>query len=677
MKHTLIALLGMTTLGLADEAASLPLIPYPAKVTRLDGEFTVSSETAIRFDRRLNKEADLLAIALGELTGQKTRTAAEELRILLHSEVALDIDETLPLAASGYTLQVSPRGVKIIGKDAAGAFWGAQSFLQLLPPPADKGNASVSDKGVQLPCVTLEDQPAYAWRGMHLDCGRHFFGIDDLKKFIDQMAFHKLNVFHWHLTEDQGWRIEIKKYPKLTVVGAFRDSTPPYGNRNSDDGKRYGGFYTQEQVKELVAYATARHITIVPEIELPGHAAAAIAAYPQFGNTDIPGYAPKVITRWGVHPYIFAPKEETFAFLEDVLSEVCALFPSKFIHIGGDEAPKDQWKNSPFAQQVMKREGLKDEHELQSYFIRRIEKFLATKNRSLVGWDEIQEGGLPKTATMMVWRDINWAHTALDRGNNVVMAPNAFAYLDHYQLPAAEELAKGPEFEAIGGFLPVEKLYGYNPASVARNAEERKRILGVQAQLWTEYMKDWKKVEYMAFPRIAALAEIAWLPQEQKNYSDFRKRLDSILRFYDARGINRAEVYELPKKETKDGSVIETSLNVYGEHATEFAFDGKPTTFFWSGRELRKNDHITLTLKQALAKESSVRIVTGGKASKNGDALESGELQYSVNGSEWKTVGSAQAGKLEGKVPAGTKALRLLVTAAQESWLIVHEIEIE
>jgi hexosaminidase len=258
MKQTLIALLVMSTFGLAYEAPSLPLIPYPAKVTRVDGEFTVSPETAIRFDRRLTKEAELLAIALGELTGQKTHTAAEELRIMLPSEVALDIDETLPLAISGYTLQVTPRGVKIIGKDAAGAFWGAQSFLQLLPPPIDKGSASISAKGIQVPCVYLEDQPAYAWRGIHLDCGRHFFGIEDLKKFLDLMAFHKLNVFHWHLTEDQGWRIEIKKYPKLTEDGAFRDSTPPYGNRNSDDGKRYGGFYTQEQVKELVAYAAAR-----------------------------------------------------------------------------------------------------------------------------------------------------------------------------------------------------------------------------------------------------------------------------------------------------------------------------------------------------------------------------------------------------------------------------------
>lgn len=366
-----------------------------------------------------------------------------------------------------------------------------------------------------------------------LDVGRHFFEVDEVKNFIDWMSFHKLNVFHWHLTDDQGWRIEIRKYPKLTEIGAWRESTPPYGNRNSDDGKRYGGFYTQAQIKEIVAYASARHITVVPEIEMPGHAAAAIAAYPELGNTDIPNYAPKVMTRWGVHPYTFSPKEETFQFLEDVLSEVCELFPSTFIHVGGDEAPKTQWKESAFAQDVMKREGLKDEEELQSWFIRRIGRFLESKNRRLIGWDEIQEGGLPKTATMMVWSDAKWAKHALAQGNDVVMATTSHTYLDYYQAPSADELAKGPEYEAIGGHLPLEKVYSYNPTFVAENPAQEKQILGTQAQLWSEYLKDMKKVQYMAFPRLAAVAEVAWTPEHLKNYSDFRSRLNGVMKHYD------------------------------------------------------------------------------------------------------------------------------------------------
>lgn len=653
-------------------AQSLPLIPQPKNCQRMDGAFTLVAETAIRFDRQLAGESGLLAEKIERLTKKKTKLVAEELRIHLASEISLDLDASLSHKAGGYEMTVAPGRIRIVGKDAAGAFAGVQTLLQLLPAEALAGAIQAD-----IPALKISDEPEFEWRGMHLDCGRHFFPLEDLKKFIDQMAFHKLNVFHWHLTEDQGWRLEIKKYPKLTEVGAFRESTPPYGNRNSDDNKRYGGFYTQEQVKELVAYASARHITIVPEIELPGHAAAAIAAYPQLGNTDIPNYNPRVMTRWGVHPYVFAPKEETFAFLQDVLTEVCELFPSRYIHIGGDEAPKDQWNQSKFAQEVMRREGLKDAHELQSYFIRRIEKFLASQNRSLVGWDEIQEGGLPKSATMMVWRDLNWARHALDQGNKVVMAPNAFAYFDHYQRPAGEELSKGPEYEAIGGFLPIAKLYGYDPASVARNDKERAQILGVQGQLWTEYMKDWKKVEYMAFPRMAALAEIAWLPKDMKNYEDFRQRLDGVMKFYDALGINRAVPLDPPKKETKDGSLIETSLPPYDDHAIEFAYDGRADTFFWAARELKKDDHVTLRLKSPLSAEVVVTVQTGGKASQNGDRLENGELQYSVDGKTWTKLAEFSAGKASGKIPARTQALRILVTKPQKFWLILHEIVME
>ena len=661
MRSPAMRLLTLALAALAAVAHAGDIIPRPVTVAPLmDAPATVLTVAKVEAPAAFKAEADLIRSAFAAPGG------ATVIR-LVKVDAPVKGFET---GDEGYVIETLPgQPIVISSRTAAGAFYAYQTLLQA----AYAGN---DGKRYLAPGVIM-DKPRFAWRGLMLDEGRHFFGKEKVKRFLDLMAMHKLNVFHWHLTDDQGWRIEIKKYPKLTEVGAFRDSTPPYGNRNSDDKQRYGGFYTQEQVKELVAYASARHITIVPEIELPGHAAAAIAAYPQFGNTDVPGYNPKVMTRWGVHPYVFAPKEETFAFLEDVLTEVCELFPSKFIHIGGDEAPKSQWNQSKFAKEVMQREGLKNADELQSYFIRRIEKFLASKNRSLVGWDEIQEGGLPKSATMMVWRDLNWARHALDLGNNVVMAPNAFAYLDHYQRPASEELSKGPEYEAIGGFLPVSKLYGYDPASVARNDKERKQILGVQAQLWTEYMKDWKKVEYMAFPRIAALAEIAWLPKEKKNYEDFRERLDGVMKFYDALGINRAVPLDPPKKETKDGSVIETSLNVHADHAIEFAYDGRADTFFWAGRELKKDDHITLRLKTPLTQETTVTVQTGGKASQNGDRLEKGELQYSLDGSTWIKVADFSEGKATGPIPAQSKALRVLVTAPQKFWLIVHEIVIE
>jgi hexosaminidase len=517
-------------------ADPLPLIPLPVSVKTQEGSFAFSPATGIRYDRNLKAEAELFAADLQVLAGTACKAVPEEQRILLPSEIRLDVEPTADLPSGGYRLKISPKTVVITAKEPAGVYYGTRTILQLLPA---MGDAAWKDSSPEkLPALQITDYPRFPWRGMMLDVGRHFYPTEDVKQFIDWMAFHKLNVFHWHLTEDQGWRIEIKKYPKLTEIGAWRNSSPPYGNRNSDDGQRYGGFYTQEQIKDIVAYAAARHITIVPEIEMPGHAAAAIAAYPELGNSDIPNYAPQVMTRWGVHPYVFAPKEETFQFLEDVLSEVCELFPSKFVHIGGDEAPKTQWQQSEFAQSVIKREGLKNEEELQSWFIQRIGRFLESKNRRLIGWDEIQEGGLPKTATMMVWRDPKWAKHALAQGNDIVMATTSHTYFDHYQAPAASEQAKGPEYEAIGGHLPIEKVYSYNPTFVAENPAQERQILGTQAQLWSEYFKDMKKVQYMAFPRIAALAEVAWTPLHSKNHDDFLTRLDGVMKHYDGGSLN-------------------------------------------------------------------------------------------------------------------------------------------
>ena len=507
---------------------------------RRDGTFHFGSKTKILSNQESRAAADYLAGHLRPPIGNQfpVRVKADAKPRLTDDTVLFTSREANPaLGAEGYELLAASNSVVIRANGPAGFFYGAQTLLQLLPPEVF---AAKPVRGVnwEIPCVQITDRPRFPWRGMMLDVGRHFFKVEDVKRMLDLMALHKLNTFHWHLAEDQGWRIEIKKYPKLTEMGAWRDSSPPYGNRNSDDGQRHGGFYTQDQIREIVAYAAALHITVVPEIEMPGHAAAAIASYPQFGNDDIAGYAPRVVTHWGVQQYTFAPKEETFRFLEDVLTEVCELFPSKFIHIGGDEAPKTQWKNSPFAQAVMRREHLQNEEELQSWFVRRIAAFLESKNRRLIGWDEIQEGGLPKTATMMVWRDAKWAKHALSLGNQVVMATTTHTYLDYYQAPKDSELAKGKEFEAIGGLLPLEKVYAYDPCFVAENPEQAKLILGTQGQLWGEYLKDVKKVEYMAYPRLTALAEVAWSPQAARGYEDFTRRLQIHNHRLDQLGVN-------------------------------------------------------------------------------------------------------------------------------------------
>ncbi len=659
------------TLGVA-AADPLPLIPKPVSVETTGVSFKLTPDTVIRSGDGLESEANLLAAEIGKLTGTTPKVVDARLKIHHPSEILVALSVTDELPPSGYVLKtIDGANLAIHGKDAAGVFYGTRTLIQLLPAKPNKGVA------ILIPGVKITDHPRFAWRGMMLDSGRHFVPVDDVKTFIDQLAFHKFSVMHWHLTEDQGWRIEIKKYPKLTETGAWRDSSPPYGNRDSDDGVRYGGFYTQAQIKDIVAYATARHITIVPEIEMPGHAAAAITAYPELGNSDIPGYAPKVMTRWGVHPYIFSPKDETFKFLEDVLTEVCALFPGKYIHIGGDEAPKTQWKQSKFAQDLMKREGLKDEEELQSWFIRRIGKFLESKNRNLIGWDEIQEGGLPKTATMMVWRDAKWGKHALSLGNNVVMATTSHTYFDYYQNPKEVELAKGKEYEAIGGHLPLEKVYSYNPTFIAETPAQEKQILGTQAQLWSEYFKDFKKVQYMAFPRIAAIAEVAWTPQKDRAYPDFLVRLDGVMKHYEAAGIPFSRPVPPPKKETKDGSTVSTSLGTYQNHWPELAFDGRDDTFFWADRALKEGDHFTLKLKAAIAAEATVTLVTGGKASKNGDKLEAGILESTSNGSDWKQAATFENGSATAKLPAGTSQIRFKVTKPQENWLILHEITVK
>jgi hexosaminidase len=408
----------------------------------------------------------------------------------------------------------------------AGIFYGLKSLEQIILTSPENG------KNIKIASMYIEDAPRFKWRGMHLDVGRHFMPVEDVKSYIDYMALYKFNTFHWHLTEDQGWRIEIKKYPELTKVAAWRDSTlsghysdkPVVYNTN-----KYGGFYTQEEIKEVVEYAAKRFITVVPEIEMPGHAQAAIAAYPELGVSK---ENVNVKTEWGISPWIYMPSETSFAFLEDVLTEVIELFPSEYIHIGGDEAIKDQWKESAEVQKIIKNLGLKDEHELQSYFIQRIEKFLNSKGRKIIGWDEILEGGLAPNATVMSWRGEAGGIAAAKLKHDVIMSPVNYCYFDYYQAePQNEPLA-------IGGYLPLDSVYLYDPVPMELSSDEAKYILGVQANVWTEYIPDFSQVEYMIFPRILAMSEIAWSMPCGKNLNEFHSRVDLHENLFKRLGVN-------------------------------------------------------------------------------------------------------------------------------------------
>lgn len=424
----------------------------------------------------------------------------------------------------GYSLEISSQQILITYSSDDSYFRALTTIAQLFEEHRESG---------KIPAMIIHDQPQFKWRGMHLDVVRHFFTVDEVKKYLNYLAMYKINTFHWHLTDDQGWRIEIKKYPKLTEIGSKRKESMigPYVDQKFD-AEPYGGFYTQEEIKEVVAYAKSLHINIVPEIEMPGHAMAALASYPELSCTGGPF---EVETKWGVFDDIFCPKEETFDFLEDVLIEVMNLFPSEYIHIGGDEAPKTRWKECPHCQALIKKEGLKDEHELQSYFIKRIEKFVNSKGRKIIGWNEILEGGLAPNAAVMSWTGEEGGIQAAKQGNFAVMTPGNYLYFDHYQGdPQNEPLA-------FGGNNTLEKVYSYHPVPKELNQAESRLILGVQANLWTEYILDFKHVEYMLFPRLMALAEVGWGTSNPENYQDFENRVIKHFKLLDEKNINYAK----------------------------------------------------------------------------------------------------------------------------------------
>jgi hexosaminidase len=513
------------------------IIPMPQKLETQTGVFVVNDKTVIVENVGWTAVAQLLNEQLNAVGGWDKKVMPYSKK-LIKGSIQFVQNDNIP--EEGYKLQVSPSQVIITAKTDKGAFYGVQTLLQLLPKEVFGETKSMGVKWI-IPCCTIEDAPRYSYRGLHLDVGRHFSSVSFVKKYIDLIALHKFNTFHWHLTEDQGWRIEIKRYPLLTQVGSKRKQTlvGHYGS-NKYDGKEYGGFYTQAEIKEVIAYAKSKFVTIVPEIEMPGHAQAALAAYPEYGCNQDKIY--QVHTTWGVSEDVFCPREETFTFLENILTEVIDLFPGQYIHIGGDECPKEQWKSSKFCQDLMKREGLKDEHELQSYFIRRIDKFITSKGRKMIGWDEILEGGLSPNATVMSWRGEAGGIAAAKENHDVIMTPTTYVYLDYYQAdPKNEPLA-------IGGFLPIEKVYGYEPAPKELTEEQQKKIIGIQANVWTEYLPTDQSVEYMVYPRACAVAETAWSPKSAKNYVDFEKRLKVHVQRLEKLNVNYAKSFLADKK---------------------------------------------------------------------------------------------------------------------------------
>ncbi len=499
----------------------IALIPIPVKLTPRSGAFAIGATTSIVAGNDLRAQAEMLRDQLRSATGLPLSIASSG----TGSRITLTLDPSLAsLGDEGYRLNATTDEVAIRASKPAGILQALQTLKQLLPPAIFR-RSPVAGASWVIPAVEIEDRPRFGWRGSHLDVGRHFMPKEFVLKHIDLLALHKLNVFHWHLTEDQGWRIEIKKYPKLTSVGAFRkDSmTAP---RTKDpaqrkfSGRPHGGFYTQDDVREVVRYAADRGITVVPEIEMPGHAVAAIAAYPELGNTGKPI---EVLTYWGITDHVLGVTDNVLRFFEDVFAEVLELFPSKFIHVGGDECPKTEWRSTPSAQERMKKEGLKNEDELQSWFIRHFDEWLAKRGRRLVGWDEILEGGLAPGATVMSWRGEEGGIAAAKSGHDVVMAPNKPTYFDYSQT----ELPTEPP--GIGNHNSLEDVYKYRPVPKELSADEAKHVLGGQGQIWTEYMPDPKRVEHMAWPRLIALAEVLWSPPETRNWADFQKRLETHL----------------------------------------------------------------------------------------------------------------------------------------------------
>ena len=528
-------LLGLSTTATADDAR-VSVIPKPWRVSSGEGTFHLTPQTKVlvqpgapeilSIGQRL---ADRLSIATGHAIAveesRPERTSGSSI-LLTTADGKQGLKEEL--GEEGYELTVVPGSVIIRATKPAGVFYGVQTLRQLLPPEIELGKPS-PDVEWTIDAVRIEDRPRFAWRGMHLDVARHFFDKQFVKRYIDFLAAHKINVFHLYLTDDQGWRIEIKRYPKLTQIGAWREGTLMHQRGGPGDTKRYGGYFTQDDIREIVEYAGERFITIVPGVSMPGHSQAALAAYPELSSTGGPF---KVWTGWGISKEVMDPgKAEVFDFVEGVLAEVIELFPGRYIHTGGDEVPRDRWKASPFAQARIKAEGLANEDELQSYFTKRVERFINSKGKRLIGWDEILEGGLAPNATVMSWRGTAGGIEAAKSGHDVVMVPNRQTYFNYAQ----DSSKKGPGH--TGGLLELMTVYHFEPTE-GLTPDEAKHVLGGQACLWTEYIPTPADVEYLLFPRLFAMAEVLWSAKDRRDDEDFLDRVPAGIQRLDARGVN-------------------------------------------------------------------------------------------------------------------------------------------
>lgn len=635
---TMALLLSPVAMG---QTADFNIVPIPHELNAThEAPFRLTANTGIQClngGADMKRNAGMLATYIKQVTGFKPTIGG-------HSKdgtmIALGIDKHIA-NPEGYRLEVSNKQIGIYGASAAGVFYGIQTLRKALP--ATNGKTDL----VIVPAVNISDAPRFAYRGTHLDVSRHFVSTDSVKRFIDMLALHNINRFHWHLTDDQGWRVEIKKYPKLTTIGSKRDETVIGHNSGKYDGVPYGGFYTQKEIKDIVRYAAERYITIVPEIDLPGHMQAALAAYPEYGCTGGPY---KVWTMWGVSDNVLcAGNDKTLRFVDDVLKEIVALFPSKYIHIGGDECPKTQWQKCPKCQSRIKelhleaKDGHSAEERLQSFVIGHAAKYLKSLGRNIIGWDEILEGGLAPGATVMSWRGESGGIAAAKQDHDVIMTPNTYLYLDYYQ-----SADKQNEPLAIGGYLPLDVVYSYEPMPKELNANEARHIIGVQANLWTEYMPTYRQVEYMALPRMAALCETQWSAPELKDYDDFRSRLLHLFNQYDLQGYNYAKhLYDVSlniDSDNKWGEII-VHMTTAGNAEIHYTLDGSQPTaqsMLYTGPiHLKESAKIrAVALRNGKASKVSSQDISFNKATAcHVNLLQQPHKNYTYGGGEMLTDG--------------------------------------
>ena len=561
----------------AEKEANYQVIPLPQEVSLTqENPFKLNENVLIAYPENnalLQRNAEFLSEYIQQATNYAPKTKAIAAGEQVKNAIVLGLDPGIA-NKEGYVLTTTPEGININGQTENGVFYGIQTLRKSIP-------AEAKEATILIPAGEIKDEPRFSYRGMHLDVGRHFFPKEFMKKYIDLLALHNMNTFHWHLTDDQGWRIEIKKYPKLTEIGSQRSRTVIGRNTQEYDNTPYGGFFTQEEAKEIVKYAQERYITVIPEVDLPGHMLAALAAYPEMGCTGGPY---EVCPRWGIFEDVLCiGNDQTMQFLEDVMNEIIEIFPSKYVHIGGDEAPRTRWEKCPKCQARIKTEGLKAdknhtaEDRLQSYCMTRIEEFLNSKGRQIIGWDEILEGDVAPNATVMSWRGMEGGIKAAQLGHDVIMTPTSFCYFDYYQTADTKDEPLG-----IGGYVPIEKVYSLEPVPAVLTEEQSKHILGAQANLWTEYIHSSEHVEYMVLPRMAALAEVQWTQPEKKDFKDFTKRLARLMKFYQRDGFNYAKhVFDLKVDFTPDVTkkAVVVTLSTIDDAPIYYTLDGtEPTT---------------------------------------------------------------------------------------------------